>query len=928
VLDQLEDFFMVKQAPYKELEKEVKELEDELTLSKRLNEKALLFKSVVDCSSEAIAIRNSTGRLIYINPAHEKLFGRSLDEAKSLTYRDYYPPESVKVLNGEVAPALERGESWEGVLDAFDANGRRFPLWERADTIRNANGEMQYCFGLMHDISKEKQAEKAVDESEARFRELTELLPESIYEMDLKGNLIFANRSGFDHFGYSQEDFDRGLNAFDLIVPEDRERGLENARKILQGEKIGLTEYTAMRKDGSTFPAMFRSAVIFHEEKPVGIRGFVIDITDRKRAEQALRKAHDELEQRVRERTAELENANAKLGLEIKERKLFEKALRESEVRYRILVESSPDVILSVSTEDGTIRSLNPAFEKITGWSSSDWIGKQYTSLIHPDDVPIAMEKYHQFLNGKVFPPVELRVPSKSGETLFGEFILEPEIKNSEMVGYFGFVRDITGRKKAERALAQKNKYNNLRADIWKLASDKSLEEDELIQKLLGRMGPVIGVSRACFNRFTGEDPKNSGLRCVIEWCDEGVKPSVGVTVPAFLVKYAIWDDFFVVTEETALEMMPKLLRAVAKPVISAIATSLNLESVLVLPYLLNQKLEGMLTFDVCKDKKDKVTWSEEMKSIVYEVVSIISSHISQKKTEEALKASEEKYRTILENIEDGYYEVDLAGNFTFFNDSMCRILGYSKDELTGKNNRQIMDQENAKKAYKTFNRVYTTGKPDKGTDWQIINKDGGKRHIEVSVSLIKDKKGDPIGFRGVSRDITRRKLSEQLLREREKELEFKTITLGETNTTLRVLLEKREKDKIEIEQTILSNVNELVMPYLERLKKNLSDETLKTYSSIIESNLSEIVSPFLQRLSVNNINLSPAQIQVANLVKDGKTTKQISELLSLSEKTIEDHRKGIRKKLGILNKKVNLKSHLLNFAQADSYRSAISEGS
>jgi PAS domain S-box-containing protein len=101
--------------------------------------------------------------------------------------------------------------------------------------------------------------------------------------------------------------------------------------------------------------------------------------------------------------------------------------------------------------------------------------------------------------------------------------------------------------------------------------------------------------------------------------------------------------------------------------------------------------------------------------------LALFSADITERKlAEDALKASEEKYRTILESMEEGYYEGDLAGNFTFFNDSMCRLLGYSRDELVGMNNRQFMDQENAIKVYETFNGVYTTGKPDKGTDWGI----------------------------------------------------------------------------------------------------------------------------------------------------------------------------------------------------------------
>jgi two-component system, cell cycle sensor histidine kinase and response regulator CckA len=136
------------------------------------------------------------------------------------------------------------------------------------------------------------------------------------------------------------------------------------------------------------------------------------------------------------------------------------------------------------------------------------------------------------------------------------------------------------------------------------------------------------------------------------------------------------------------------------------------------------------------------------------------------KEAEEALRSSEEKYRTILENIEDGYYEVDIAGNFTFFNDSMCRIYGYPREELMGMNNRQYTDQENAKKSFKAFNRVYRTGESTKEFDWEIIRKDGTKRCIETSVCLMKDSSGNRIGCRGIVLDITERKRAEE---EREK---------------------------------------------------------------------------------------------------------------------------------------------------------------
>ena len=126
------------------------------------------------------------------------------------------------------------------------------------------------------------------------------------------------------------------------------------------------------------------------------------------------------------------------------------------------------------------------------------------------------------------------------------------------------------------------------------------------------------------------------------------------------------------------------------------------------------------------------------------------------------LEESEEKYRTIVESIEEGYYEVDTAGNFTFFNSPVCRMLGYSRDELLGMNNRECMDKENANKTFLTFNSVYTTGTPSKAYESEFIKKDGSRLSVETSITLMRDRNHKPIGFRGIFRDLTERKAAEK----------------------------------------------------------------------------------------------------------------------------------------------------------------------
>jgi two-component system cell cycle sensor histidine kinase/response regulator CckA len=192
---------------------------------------------------------------------------------------------------------------------------------------------------------------------------------------------------------------------------------------------------------------------------------------------------------------------------------------------------------------------------------------------------------------------------------------------------------------------------------------------------------------------------------------------------------------------------------------------------------------------------KDKKNVSKEMKEITSEgrtlwvnlnltpsfdergnvmgILGIGEDITERKKMDEVLRKSEEKYRTILESIEEGYFEVDLAGNFTFLNDALCKISGYARDELLGMNNRQYTTPETATKMYQVFNQIYRTGKLAQVMDYEIITKDMSTKILEMSAYLIRDLEGEPIGFRGVVRDVTERKEAEKEKKSLEAQLQY-----------------------------------------------------------------------------------------------------------------------------------------------------------
>ena len=183
----------------------------------------------------------------------------------------------------------------EGVELELEAKNKRKIICLYYGEVINIGGQ-QRLLSIAQDITDRKLAEESLRKSEERFREMAELMPEIIFETDIQGILTFVNRNAFALFGYTQEDFAGGLNAIDMITTDDRDRAMKNMLRIMNGDKIGSNELTMRRKDGSIFPSMIHSSAIIHEGKPVGLRGFIVDMTDRKRAEEENRSLEERLQ--------------------------------------------------------------------------------------------------------------------------------------------------------------------------------------------------------------------------------------------------------------------------------------------------------------------------------------------------------------------------------------------------------------------------------------------------------------------------------------------------------------------------------------------------------------------------------------------------------------------------------------------------------
>ncbi len=252
----------------------------------------------------------------------------------------------------------------------------------------------------------------------------------------------------------------------------------------------------------------------------------------------------------------------------------------------------------------------------------------------------------------------------------------------------------------------------------------------------------------------------------------------------------------------------------------------------------------------------------------------------------------------------------DIEGKLIYVNDSAVKLWGYdSNREMLG---RFVADFWEGDGILQILEEILCKGY-SKGEDVGK-RKDGSFFDVQYTANIIRNDRGEPLTLFGAFVDITKRKAAQRASKQKQRELETKSKELEDVNAALRVLLKKRENDKIELEERVLSNVNKLIEPCLERLESGRLSERQKTHLEILRTNLNNIVSPFARDFSSIYYRLTPQEIQIASLIKHGKTTKEIASILGLSTKTIEFHRTNIRKNLGLNTRKDNLRTYLLSY--------------
>ena len=448
----------------------------------RTRENEQRFRSLVEATSDWVWEVDGRGVYTYTSPKVRDLLGYEPGEVVGLTPFDFMPAreaERMRALFRHIIDLRRPFSSLENVN--LHKDGHQVVLDTSGVPIFDSNDNLVGYRGIDRDITERKRADEALRESESRFRELADSLPQIVTEMDAKGNFTFVNQNAFLVSGYTREDLDKGMNVLQMVVPEEHARLMENIERVVRGESFNSHEYTVVRKDGSRFPAAVYSNPVSLCGNVVGCRAILMDITDLKRQEQAL---------------------------------------RLSEMRYRTLLENINDGVFTVD-EEGRFTFVNDVIVERSRHPREWFIGRRFTDLVRPDYREIAEKSFRSDMNGADSRPFEvvLSYSIAPGQETWIEVNRKPLYEGHRIVAVFGTSRDITARKRMEEEIREsEGKFRSLversnagvyliQDGVFRYANSRFAEMlGYTVEEIADRMAPGDVVFFEDYKNFSAEN--------------------------------------------------------------------------------------------------------------------------------------------------------------------------------------------------------------------------------------------------------------------------------------------------------------------------------------------------------------------------------------------------------------------------------------
>lgn len=375
-----------------------------------LSESEQKYRELAEMLPQTVYEHDLNGKLTYLNQAGKKTFRIESIES-GISVHDLVVPEDLeRMINNMKKSYFENSTSRGNSYTAIRMNGEKFPVMIFA-TPMFTEGKITGTRGIVIDMTEYVAMEKALRESELKYRELTEMLPQTVYELDTLGNIIYFNQTGMKQFGL--DDSDVGLSSYRFIHPSFHEQMRENMKNTITHKVNSYgNRYIAVRKNGETFPAMTFAAPIIAEDKVIGIRGLILDIS---------------------------------------EHEAMEKALRDSELKYRTLIDKATDGILI--TQDGVFRFVNPAFCEMMQYTEEELLEKPFIDVVDKAHHNEMLENHKRRMTGESFPSIfRAKLYRKDGQSIMVELNSRTTDFNGKPAS-FVITRDITDRLQTEEEL-------------------------------------------------------------------------------------------------------------------------------------------------------------------------------------------------------------------------------------------------------------------------------------------------------------------------------------------------------------------------------------------------------------------------------------------------------------------------------------------